>query len=167
MDSTFDEKKEYLNEHFRYEVTELLSELYFHTSLVKRIENGEYEAQQYMNMSIEHACLHVRNLDEFYYDGLKKGEYRAADYIPSWINTERSQYLESSKTRINNEIAHMGSKRYINPEDKQWDIPKLVWEILDVTSKFLNQLDENYYNMELKELKYTLKMIPRDQEVSQ
>jgi hypothetical protein len=109
---------------------------------------------------IEHSCLHALNLYEFYFDNPDSFKLVAKDYNPDWIASNDTENLKYFAKRVNNEITHFGFIRYIDPKDRGWDIVALIDEILRLTRRFLEELDEIYQDKGINDLKEYLSTMP-------
>lgn len=148
-------KRKYLNDHFPYEVYELVGARSFHNNLPA---NNQF----IKNMSIEHSCLHARNLYEFYFDNPDSSKLVAKDYNANWAASKDTKNLKDFAKRVNNEVSHLGFLRYTDAKDKGWDIIGLIDEILVLTKRFLTDLDPKYQDTEIIKLKADLERLPPD-----
>jgi len=150
-------KARFINEHFSYEVLELLQSSLFILSVQARkkelSERGTY--QFFLNMALEHTLLHARNLLEFfYYRGDKKKYAQAPAYILDWTPPSKTVNVKELETRVNDEITHLGWKRLdVELEDKSWKPLGVIGELLDLTDQFLLGLDQKLYGNGLRTLK--------------
>jgi hypothetical protein len=146
-------KIRFINEHFAYEVEELLYSSHFFLSVKARekelTERGVY--QIFLNTALDHSLLHARSLLEFYYYGDRKSA-RAIAYLPHWKSPEKSRNIQELERRVNSEIVHLGWKR-LDVVTKGWNLLGVVNELLDVTDKFLSQLDQKFFEPRLKAVK--------------
>jgi hypothetical protein len=147
-------KIRYINEHFAYEVEELLNSLYFYLSVQARAKqlSEKNVLPVFVNASLEHTLLHARNLLEFYYYPKKKYvKANAWAYISSWQPPAKTRNVKELQARVNDEVTHLGWKRLeVRPEDKSWSPLGVISELLDVTAIFLAQLDRKFYGDGLK-----------------
>jgi hypothetical protein len=151
-----DTKIRYINEHFVYEVEELLfSALFFISVEARAKELSEKKLLPvFRNAAIDHALLHARNLLEFYYYGHKEQMYaRARAYVGSWKSPAKTPNVKKLEARVNDEVTHLGWKRLdVKLEDKPWHLLDVINELLDTTAEFLVQLDRKFYREGLKML---------------
>jgi hypothetical protein len=149
-------KIRYINEHFVYEVQELLfSALFFISVQVRENELSDKRVLPvFRNMAIDHALLHARNLLEFYYYGGKEEMYaRAGAYVDSWKPPVKTPNVRKLEARVNDEVTHLGWKRLdVKLEYKNWPLLDVINELLDTTAQFLAQLDRKYRRGGLKML---------------
>ena len=132
------QKKEFLAEHFRYEVDMLR----YSADKLKQLEGkGGVE----MNMVVETFLFHARNLIEFFYNDSKKypSDARAYDFFEHkevWEQTRppKSNEMDKVITRSGREMAHLTYLRISGtPPEKSWDCGQLTNEILEAVSTFL------------------------------
>ncbi len=146
-------KIRFINAHFAYEVEELLYSSHFFLSVKARekelTEKGVYHIL--LNTALDHCLLHARSLLEFYYYADRKSA-RASAYVSDWKSPEKSKNIRELEMRVNSEITHLGWKR-LEVVTKNWNLLGVVNELLDVTDKFLSQLDQKFFEPRLKAVK--------------
>lgn len=150
-------KANFLNEHFFYEV-QMLDAAF--TMLVEEKNKDDYKA----NIAMESIISHARNLVEFYYFDPKSGtDYaRASDFIENWPNNRpnKTTDLNLVLSRGNKEITHLTYKRiYGVPEEKNWNLSNIYKDLMVVTKKFLNNLEESYRTETLNSLRNQLNAV--------
>ena len=153
--------KEILNDHFNYEVLELVCCKQFHKLRV----NPEL-AQAFVNMNLEHTLLHSRNLYEFYFRLKIPPRYRDSDYpranmyvlgfrVPPFTTNITEQFWEKSS----NQILHLGLDRTSNVSEKfnSFQTIGIANDLLVITKDFVDQLEAEsngfYMGLEMVELK--------------
>lgn len=149
-------KIRFINEHFVYEVEELLFAALFFISVQARAKelSDKRILPVFQNMAIDHALLHARNLLEFYYYGHKEQMYaRARAYVGGWKSPAKTPNVKKLEARVNDEVTHLGWKRLdVKLEDKTWRLLDVINELLDTTAEFLARLDRKFYREGLKML---------------
>ena len=167
---TSEERKiRFINEHFVYEVEELLySSLMFLSIQARQKELTEKQVYQvFMNAVLDHSLLHGRSLLDFFYHQGDKKSARASAFVPHWKTPHMTENIINLQRRVNDEIMHLGWKR-LDVRDKSWKPIDVTNELLDVTDQFLSELDQKFYENSLKTLKdKTLKQrvkIPQNNE---
>lgn len=156
-----DGKARYVNEHFVYEVEELLFSALFYISVLARTKQLSEKKilHVFVNAAIDHTLLHARNLLEFYYYKGNEEEYaRARAYVSQWRSPTKTANVKKLEARVNDEITHLGWKRLdIKLEDKTWRLLGVIDELLDTTAVFLVQLDRKFYRDGLSRLEAEMK----------
>lgn len=148
---TDQQKKEFLAEHFRYEVDMLCYSAY-------KLEQIGGKIGADMNMALETFNLHARNLTEFFYHGSKKyqSDARAYDFFEDkkiWeaARPQKTSNIANLMTRTGREMAHLTYLRISGiPPEKSWHVDKLNYEILKVVKSFLENLPGIYLSAELE-----------------
>jgi hypothetical protein len=148
MEPTEKEKVVFLNEHFAYEVEELvfcdsfIASLFHHRAAIDR--KGLFAGLQ--NTGMEHFLLHARVLLEFLFFGPHEDEPRASDYVKNWSDIRQwTETLKTFQDRVNKEITHLSWRRVgISPEDKTWMLQPIVDDLLNTTGLFLTSVDNSY-----------------------
>lgn len=141
-----EEKRKFLDEHFRYEV-----DMLYH-SFVKLVEFQQASDQPSINMALETFIFHARNLMHFLYEDSrrKKRDARAYDFLPSkdvWRSArpKKTASLQMVEERVDPEMAHLTYKRpYGTPEKKQWPCGNILTDLIKVVNVFLEQLPDEY-----------------------
>ena len=107
-----DKKFEFLDEHFFYEVQQLLVGVYV----------IRHPFPFWVNIKLEIFLLHARGLYEFFYNDPKKYEDDACAYEfvsdPEKWEKERpvkAEYITNALEQINKELAHLTYKRHAGP----------------------------------------------------
>lgn len=152
---TISERKEYLNEHFMYEV----KMLFFALRFIERLNKLKKTDENIMcsNLALEGFLLHARNLLEFFYKNFKKN----SDRVSAWhfFDNEacynqllpiKTPAIEIVEKRVNNEITHLGVKRFSSTIDKQWDTVTILHDFMSLVKIFLDNLPGEYYSDELR-----------------
>jgi hypothetical protein len=139
-----------INEHFCYEVTELCNS----KSLIKEGVPPcilPQNAQAFVNMYLEHALLHSRNLYEFFFDlRLPPRVYTDTSYpranmcvppftAPGFTSNIKPDFYE----KVCNQILHLGIDRTGSSSDKfkTTECPRIANDLLRITKGFLVQLE--------------------------
>lgn len=151
---TDEEKRQFLEEHFSYEVIMLSF------SANKLIEFNCIKDTYCTNMALETFLFHARNLMEFfYYDKKYPTDARAYDFLKDkaeWekIKPKETDSIEKIKDRSGKEIAHLTYKRiYGTPPEKKWDCSEIRKDILKIVNIFLDHLPEKYMGDRLRDIK--------------
>jgi len=156
-------KIRYINEHFAYEVEELLFSALFFISVQARAKQLSEKKilPVFLNAAVDHTLLHARNLLEFYYYKHKEEMYaRAGAYVSSWQFPIKTPNVKKLEARVNDEVAHLGWKRLdVKLEDKTWHLLDVINELLDTTADFLVQLDRKFYREGLTMLETDMKKL--------
>ena len=156
-------KIRYINEHFVYEVEELLFSALFFISVQARAKQLSEKKilTVFQNTAVDHTLLHARNLLEFYYYKDKDEMYaRARAYVSSWQFPTKTPNVKKLEARVNDEVTHLGWKRLdIKLEDKTWHLLDVINELLDTTAEFLVQLDRKFYREGLTMLETEMKKL--------
>jgi|GEM_PF-3010986 len=123
------ECKDYLEEHYLYEVNMLM--------------RGLEVAHE--NIQVEIVLLHTRNLIEFHlenFDDDKKNVKSTNFGVP--LNP-RTDWPEAGKIYglICAGLSHMGSSRLAKPKEK-WDLIEIETKLLSIAQAFLNKIDPQY-----------------------
>jgi hypothetical protein len=153
-----DRKIRYINEHFRYEVEELLYSALFFISVQARAKqlSDKKIFTVFQNTALDHTLLHARNLLEFYYYKDKEGYARARAYVSSWQFPIKTPNVRKLEARVYDEVTHLGWKR-LDVKEKTWNPLGVINELLDTTADFLVQLDRKYYREGLTMLETEMK----------
>jgi hypothetical protein len=151
-------KIRYINEHFRYEVEELLYSALFFISVQARAKqlSDKKILTVFQNTVLDHTLLHARNLLEFYYYKDKEGYARARAYVSSWQFPIKTPNVRKLEARVNDEVTHLGWKR-LDVKDKTWNPLDVINELLGTTADFLVQLDRKFYREGLTMLETEMK----------
>jgi hypothetical protein len=155
-------KIRYINEHFVYEVEELLFCALFYISVQARAKqlSEKKTLQVFLNAAVDHTLLHARNLLEFYHYKPKEAYARAGAYVSRWQFPTKTPNVKKLEARVNDEVTHLGRKRLdIKLEDKTWHLLDVINELLDTTAKFLVQLDRKFYREGLTMLETKMKKL--------
>jgi hypothetical protein len=154
-----DERKEYLKEHFMYEVRMLFFALQQNLILTNKILAGEVNLRMLNNMALEDFLLHAKILLEFFYD-FKKSK---ASYICAWhffnnldeykrILPDKTAAIKKVENRVNNEISHLGANRFNGtPTEKSWNTVPVLHDFMKLVKIFINKLPNEYYSNELRD----------------
>ncbi len=143
---TFEEKKQFLEGPFFYEVTMLI---YSYFKLLQlKIINIESEK----NIAIETFIMHCRNLYEFYFlnSRIKNDDAKFFDYISvdNFNKIKDNLYLNSCnfKDKSNKQLAHLTYTRleYDTLEKKVWEIEKIMKDFVVLTKYFINDLCNDF-----------------------
>jgi hypothetical protein len=156
-----DGKTRYINEHFVYEVEELLLSALFYISVQARTKelSEKKTLQVFLNAAVDHTLLHARNLLEFYYYKGNEEKYaQARAYVSGWQSPTKTTNVKKLEARVNDEVTHLGWKRLdIKYEDKTWRLLDVINELLDITAVFTGQLDRKFYRDGLSRLETEMK----------
>lgn len=153
---SLDEKKEFLEEHFFYEV-----EMFLYSS--NKLNDPSIEQDHFLkNTLLESFTSHARCLIEFFYpkDNTREDDATASDFFDNWSNVRGSlsESLKTLKTRVGKEIVHLTYKRISGYEpEKVWDIMLIRSDLLAVIKLFVNSLDQHLLGERLNSLKKNLK----------
>ena len=103
-----EEKARFLNEHFAFEVRELIYSVWFFITSKHHEVGVQLEVEQFLlNTSLDHFLLHARNLLEFYYWTGKPSKYaNAKEYIPDW-RTKISPAIRKLDKWVYPEVTHL------------------------------------------------------------
>jgi hypothetical protein len=89
---------------------------------------------------LESFVIHTRNLIEFFYGKIKKGdEILAEQFVPTWptVRTKQTALLEDAQNRAHVHIAHLTYKRLeVINEDNPWPVSNIAQELSAVYEKF-------------------------------
>jgi len=162
---TDQQKKEFLGEHFGYEV-DMLSYSAYKIKQLGEQSKGKHVWE--MNMPQETFVLHSRNLIEFFY-GDKQPQYpcdaRAYDFFEDkrvWeaARPQKTSNMVELMTRSGKEMAHITYLRISGtPPEKSWDDGQLNYEILKVVKSFLENLPSIYLSPELEAMRKQIQKI--------
>jgi hypothetical protein len=154
------DKKQFLEEHFYYEV------LMLRYSIEKFMECGSIGDNLGMNLCMEALITHSRLLAEFFFFTSDKSDYaRAGHFIDNWDKVRPIQSISINKLleRSNTEIVHLTYRRIAgNPNEKEWNLGSLYNELLEIVELFLNSLDTDLLGNNLSQLKSGLATDSRD-----
>lgn len=152
MKTRKDNLKNFLSEHFCYEVEMLYS------SLEYLIKFKREDKQTGKNMALENFLLHSRNLIEFlHFPDNSKKYARAYHFLDEKSFLKISQLwnkdLEIFLDRANHEVSHLTYNRYYGtPPEKNWNCRKYFLEILTGIITFLEYLPEQYKSKNIDNL---------------
>ncbi len=181
----FEDKKNYLEEHFIYEV-EMLCFSFTRIIKFKKIDeepaqyspfstlvNTPWVAQHTplasdpnnINMALETFLLHARNLREFFYNDNKRydTDARAWDFLEEknlWqkLRPAEMESMIEIRERAGKELAHLSYKRiYGTPPEKSWNTGETLGDLLKVVGIFLEHLSPKYFGDRLQNLKQRVK----------
>lgn len=144
-DLTNEQLQHYYNEHVRYEIQQLL--------------DNAVGIQLQLPLSPDLRCLkfapleafaiHLRNLITFLYpSNPRPSDVYARDFLKdtqTWesIYSVPSQTLKDAKLRADVEIGHLTTHRQNGtPENKTWEVKKLVGEIMPILEQFATSADK-------------------------
>ena len=152
---TDEQKKEFLREHFRYEVNMLRHSVYKLAQLGVRVGPD-------MNMAMETFTFHARNLIEFFY-GDKQPQYpcdaRAYHFFEDkkvWeaARPQKTSNMDKLMIRSGREMAHLTYLRISGtPPEKSWNVGQLNYEILEAVKSFVGNLPNIYLSPEIEEMR--------------
>ena len=152
--TTSEEKKNYLEKHFTYEMEMLI----FSCEFLKR----EATDQMRINLGLENFLLHGRSLLEFFYYDPHDKYLRAINFIPKFkqIRPEKTLNLCELERRASDEIIHLGYLR-IDRTDivKQWNWGKTLVDFLAVGKVFLDHLSNEYFGEKMETIKRSIDTI--------
>lgn len=188
LDTTtfFEDKKNYLEEHFIYEVEMLCfsfariidskqideepAQYSLHSTSISTpwvAQHGEQANDaNNINMALETFLLHARNLKEFFYNDNKRydTDARAWDFLEDknlWQKLRPAEMgsMIQIRKRAGKELAHLSYKRiYGTPPEKNWNIGEILSELLKVVDIFLDHLSPKYFGDRLQNLKQRIKL---------
>lgn len=155
-------KKEFLKEHFCYEVEMLCNSIVY----LKKFHSKNNQVG--INLALECFLLHARNLIEFLYHGskLKPDDARASDFIDrrSWdkLASSKAKNLENLQKRANKEISHLTyTRHYETPPEKNWDPEKYFLEIIAGVKNFIDCLPQKYISNKINKLSIDIKKLKK------
>lgn len=156
------QKKEMIQEHFFYEVINLLN-----IEILNRVNwLDETSKQISINISVDNILLHSRNLFEFFYDEkAKKTNFAYANqFISNWkeLKPNKTEQIKQMQKRVNNECSHLTYNRFISIEHKSWNLYQLKMDFLKVTKIFLDNLSPEFFNERLKNFQNQLDKLLQD-----
>lgn len=150
---TDEEKRQFLGEHFYYEVSMLV----FCGGKI-----GEFQCARdtySTNMALESFLFHARNLREFFYSETKRpDDARAYEFVKNkgeWeqLKPEETDSIKEVKRRSGKELAHLTYKRfYGTPPRKRWECGEVATDLLKLVKLFLGHLPSKYMSDRLREL---------------
>jgi len=148
--STEKQKREMIQEHFAYELVNLLN-----IEILRKVNwSNENSRQISINIFVDNILLHSRNLFEFFYDNnAKKTNFAYANhFIPNWkeIRPIKTEQIKQMEKRINNECTHLTYKRLVGIEHNGWILNDLRLDFFNVVKIFLDNLSQGYFNENLK-----------------
>lgn len=161
---------DYSEKHLSYEIwmlekTSAIVQQLDETKAAVAGENTEENDRLKMNMSIESALIHARNLMDFLYAPIptipSHDDVRALHYAPSWKPPSeppniRYYHLEKP-SRINKFLAHLTETRMTKGQSANgWPVPELSREIISVFDCFLRIVDEKKLGNKLRKRKHGL-----------
>lgn len=151
--------RDYLKEHFVYEVDMLMFSFSRLAELLKTRNEGEDLGSK--NMMLEDFILHARNLRNFFYGPEKKEDAFAKHFVKDIIRWSRARRKERERPgiieirdRASKELAHLTYKRKCEvSEKKNWPCSTILREILEVVDGFIDCVRKKYMSDELWSLK--------------
>ncbi len=156
MDPTETDLTDFLNDHFCYEVEELIGCYAFFVSSFQHRkeleERGLYVAIQ--NTGIDHFMMHGRNLLEFFFYKPNNDYARASFYITGWEATpQKTENIKELERRVNFEGVHLGWRRLlVKPDEKNWKPLLIIKDFLNTTEFFLSNVDPRYKGQRVQTL---------------
>lgn len=143
-----DKKFEFLDEHFFYEVQQLLVGVHV----------IRHSLPFWVNIKLEIFLLHARGLYEFFYNDLKKYEDDACAYefignLEKWKKERpvKTKYITDALEQINKELAHLTYKRHAGPAVEKLntnDIGLIKNHLFKVIKVFLDNVPQGARIME-------------------
>jgi hypothetical protein len=137
----------YLEEHFSYEVREMVYCCWFSVSARQHKVGVQKDLEQFLeNTALDHFLLHARNLLEFYYEVEKPHMYaHASAFVKGWRPPRRTPQINMLRNRVYPEVTHLGWSRLATPpSDKSWILADVAKDLLLTTIQFLDSLDQKY-----------------------
>jgi hypothetical protein len=136
------QKIRYLEEHYAYEVQELLTCIWFFVTAKRH--SGDNDLRQFLeNAGLDHFLLHARNLLEFYYEQNRPRIYaHASDFVSGWRPPKRTPAIRKLGSRVYGEVTHLAWMRLQVPlSGKGWDLPQIALDLLTTTRRFIESLN--------------------------
>lgn len=143
---------EFSGEHLYYEIWMLYGVT---NSLLKGVED-EYVYNALLESFVIHASIII---DFFYRPQVYSGDARAVHYIPdvaSWKEALPSydRYFKKFHRKRNREVVHLSYKRLdVKPEEKKWNIRKIIKPIRKIVDLFLEKADPKLLHPQMQELR--------------
>ncbi len=145
---SFDDKREFLNHHFYYEVHMLI---YAYEFVVESFKNN---IQDLKNISLENFALHARNVNDFFRtksrNNKNKDDALSVDFLEDDKNIESyvdkyNDIIEYIRSKSNKQVSHLTYTRIaFEKENKNWEIKKVITSLLEMAFVFINNLDKAY-----------------------
>lgn len=151
--------RDYLKEHFVYEVDMLMFSFSRLAELLKTRNEGKDLGSK--NMMLEDFILHARNLRNFFYGPKKTEDAVAKHFVEDIIRWSRARRKERERPgimeiydRASKELAHLTYKRKCEvSEKKNWPCSTILREMLEVVDGFIDCVRKEYMSDELRSLK--------------
>lgn len=162
--------RDYLKEHFIYEVDMLMFSFSRLAELLKTRNEGENLGSK--NMMLEDFVLHARNLRNFFYGPEKKEDAVAKHFVEDIIRWSKAKRKERKRpgiieiyNRASKELAHLTYKRKCEvSEKKNWTCSTILREILEVVDGFIDCVRKEYMSDELRSLKKRCLSVLREED---
>ena len=141
MDITQEDKRLFLERHFKQEVKMLLQ------SAVVYFNPKSYRSE----VALESFLIHIRNLHEFFYEYGKKKTAYALDYNKKWKIKEKLDELKIWIPQINNYLLHLGYERHLveSKPYKPYLVDKLYIHFRKLILDFWSELYKKYKTPDL------------------
>ena len=143
-----DEKKEWLNDHFVYEIEMLMfpSKIGILPPLLN-------------NAMLESFLIHARCLFEFFYDEENPkytADARATHFVNNWKELRpKTVNIEMIKKRTGRELAHLTyDRKSDNDTAKQWNVLQIYTQLISIINLFLKKIPEKFLGKKTNELKF-------------
>jgi len=153
-------KKEWLREHFLYEVETLdfsVEELIRHSKSKNLSHNISMLIR---NTFLDNCIIHARNLVEFFYAGkvLHRDSVLATDFVgdQKWeqsIRPRQTHWIRRIKRLASQYVAHLTTTRKEFPCREGWNCLIIRKDLSRVILRFLDNIPDNYYNAEFDNIK--------------
>jgi hypothetical protein len=155
------EKRLYLEEHFAYEVRQVIYGMWFSLDARRHKVGVNSNLEQFLeNLGLDHFLLHARNLLEFFYYGSDSlGVYaRAVSFVPGWKPPAETAWIRMLEKRVQPEVSHLGWDRLrVAPGDKGWNQAEITKDLLSCVEVFLEQLDQKFKSDKINVLRVEVK----------
>jgi hypothetical protein len=151
-------KKDFIQEHFYYEATEMLLAVQHGRRLIKLAAENNIPSQWVENISLECFLTHGRNLLEFFYRPSDKHP-RAEDFLKegvewSSVRPPMTDNIKQLQRRVDTELSHLDYKRISGkPPEKLWRLDLIYTDMLEVIRVFLESIQEGYLTDRLEEVR--------------
>ena len=153
---SIEEKKEFLNHFFLYEIDMLESMNKSHENLF----HAPVDRQFVENIIVETYLLHGRNLLEFfYYDDQQQDKATANEFLEKWNDWKKlrpplTESLKILRRRVDRETTHLTYKRIVGkPESKFWNFHVLYVDLMMVFCIFAKNVAEEYADEKFRQFK--------------
>lgn len=130
----------YADEHLTYEIQMFVGTALF---LVNSNKTSDKRIGGVVNNALlESFLIHMRNLIEFLYpQQIKADDVTIEDYLSKKVISDHLPIINKSlilyRERAHKEIAHLTTKRYTKPIEKEWSFMQIGHEILGIFNTIL------------------------------